>query len=88
MDFKQTQNTDTDVGNKMREVKMSNSYKVIVRIMVFNVTFNNISVISWRSVVLMEEARVPGENHVPTCLKSLTNFITYIVSITSRHERD
>jgi hypothetical protein len=26
-----------------------------VRVMVFNATFNNISVISWRSVLLMEE---------------------------------
>ena len=33
--------------------------------MVFNVTFNNISVISWRSVLLVEETRVPGENHQP-----------------------
>jgi hypothetical protein len=31
--------------------------------MVFNVTFNNISVISWRSVLLVEETEVPGENH-------------------------
>jgi hypothetical protein len=35
-----------------------------VRIMVFNVTFNNISVISWRSVLLlMEETGVSRENH-------------------------
>jgi len=27
--------------------------------MVFNTTFNNISVISWRSVLLVEETRVP-----------------------------
>jgi hypothetical protein len=33
--------------------------------MVFNATFNNISVISWRSVLLVEETRVPGENHRP-----------------------
>jgi hypothetical protein len=33
--------------------------------MVFNATFNNISVISWRSVLLVEEAGVPGENHRP-----------------------
>jgi len=33
--------------------------------MVFNATFNNISVISWRSVVLVEETGVPGENHRP-----------------------
>jgi len=31
--------------------------------MVFNTTFNNISVISWRSVLLVEEIGVPGENH-------------------------
>jgi hypothetical protein len=31
--------------------------------MMFNVTFYIISVISWRSVVLVEETRVPGENH-------------------------
>jgi len=30
--------------------------------MVFNATFNNISVISWRSVLLMEET---GDNHRP-----------------------
>ena len=29
-----------------------------------NATFNNISVISWRSVSLMEETGVPGENHM------------------------
>jgi hypothetical protein len=32
---------------------------------VFNATFNNISVISWLSVVLVEETGVPGENHRP-----------------------
>jgi hypothetical protein len=32
--------------------------------MVFNATFNNISVISWRSV-LLEESGVLGENHRP-----------------------
>jgi hypothetical protein len=36
--------------------------RVRVRVMVFNATFNNISVISWRSVLLVEETGVPGEN--------------------------
>jgi hypothetical protein len=36
-----------------------------VRGMAFNATFTNISVISWRSVLLMEETGVPGENHQP-----------------------
>ena len=31
----------------------------------FNVTFTNISVISWRSALLVEEAGGPGENHQP-----------------------
>jgi len=31
--------------------------------MVFSATFNNISVISWCSVLMVEETRVPGENH-------------------------
>ena len=33
--------------------------------MVFNSTFNNISVISWGSVLFAEETGVPGENHRP-----------------------
>ena len=41
--------------------------------MVFKATFNNISVISWRSVLLVEETRVSRENS-DRC-KSLTNFI-------------
>ena len=28
-------------------------------------TFNNISAISWRPVLVVEEAGVPGENHRP-----------------------
>jgi hypothetical protein len=36
-----------------------------VRVMVLNTTFNNISVISRRSVLLEEETGVPGENHQP-----------------------
>jgi len=31
----------------------------------FNATFSNISAISWRPVLVMEEAGVPGENHRP-----------------------
>ena len=32
-------------------------------IMVFNATFNNISAISWLSVLLVKETGVTGENH-------------------------
>ena len=33
--------------------------------MVFNATFNNIPVISLRSILLVEEHGIPGENHRP-----------------------
>jgi hypothetical protein len=40
-----------------------NLHKLSVCLMVFNATFNNISVISWRSVLMVEETGGPGENH-------------------------
>jgi hypothetical protein len=33
--------------------------------MVFNATFKNISVISWQSILLVDETGVPRENHRP-----------------------
>jgi hypothetical protein len=42
--------------------------------MVFDATFNNISVISWRSILLVEETEIPGET---TDLPQVTDkFIT------------
>ena len=41
-------------------------------VMVFNTSFNNISVISRWSVLLMEETGVPGENHTPSASHWLT----------------
>ena len=38
------------------------------RFMVFNATFNNISAISWRSVLFVEETGEPGENHRPVAI--------------------
>jgi hypothetical protein len=40
--------------------------------MVFNATFYNISVISWRSVLLVVEIGVPRENHQPAPSHSQT----------------
>ena len=40
--------------------------------MVFSATFNNISVISWLSILLVEETRVPGKK-TQTSRKSLHN---------------
>ena len=34
-------------------------------VMVFNATLKNISVLSWWSVLLVEETGVPEENHRP-----------------------
>jgi hypothetical protein len=36
-----------------------------VRVVVFNATFNNISVISWGSDLLVEETEYSEENHRP-----------------------
>ena len=33
------------------------------KVMLLNVTFNNMSAIQWRSVLLVEETGVPGENY-------------------------
>jgi hypothetical protein len=40
-----------------------NLYKNVGWFMVLNATFNNISAISWQSVLLMKVTAVPGENH-------------------------
>ena len=53
--------------------------------MVFNATFDNISVILWQSVLLVEETGVLVENHRPAtshCLTSLHN----VLSSTTCHE--
>ena len=56
-------------------------------IMVFNATLNNISVVSLRSVCLVKEIEVPGENHRPAA--SHLNTSSHIIgSSTPRHERD
>ena len=41
------------------------SLRVRVRAMMFNATFNNISVLSGRSLLLVEEIGVSRENHRP-----------------------
>jgi len=51
--------------------------------MVFNATFNNISVISWLSVLLVEETGVPGENHKPAACHFQT--LLYNIVSSTRH---
>ena len=55
--------------------------------MVFNATFNNISGISWWSVLLMEETRVPRENDRPAASHWET-LSHNAVSSTPLHERN
>ena len=55
--------------------------------MVFNATINNISVILWWSVLLLEETGVPGENHwlVASHWQTLShNVVSFIESISIR----
>jgi len=54
--------------------------------MMFNATFNNISVISWWSVLLVEETRISWENQwtVASHWQTLSH---NVVSSTPRHER-
>jgi exosome complex RNA-binding protein Rrp42 (RNase PH superfamily) len=56
-------------------------FVVRVSVMVFNATFNNISVISWQSVLLVEETKVPGKTTNPS---QITNKLNNAVSSTPR----
>ena len=53
-------------------------------LVVFNATFNNISVISQRSVLLVEETGGPGENHRPVASRWQTHNVVHLVLIEIR----
>ena len=55
--------------------------------MVFIATFNNISIISWLSILLVEETGAPGKNHRPAASHRQT-LSHNVVSSSPRHERD
>ena len=59
----------------------------IDRVVMFNATFNNISVISWRTVLLLEESGVPGENHRPVA-SHLQTLLHNVVSTAPRKDQD
>ena len=50
-----------------------------------NATFNNIWVISWRSVLLVEKTEVPGENHRPGVSHKQTLSRNAVSSTNARH---
>jgi hypothetical protein len=55
--------------------------------MVLNATLNNISIISWQSVLLVEEIRMPGENRQPAASHQQT-LSHIVISSRPRHEWD
>jgi hypothetical protein len=57
------------------------------RVMVLNATFNNTSVISWQSVLLVVETAIPGEKHRAVASHWLT-LSHKISSSTPRHKQD
>jgi hypothetical protein len=59
---------------------------LFVCLMMFNATFNNISVISWLSVLFVEETGERGESHWPVASHWQT-LSHNVVSSTPRHEQ-
>jgi hypothetical protein len=53
---------------------------------VVNATFSNISIISWRSVLLLEETKGHGENHRHVAL--LSYILTISVQATHKEEKE
>ena len=56
--------------------------------MVFNATFSNILIISWRSDILVEETGIPGENHRPVASLNILvkNVLLTIVTLQSKDD--
>jgi hypothetical protein len=54
-----------------------------VCLMVFNHTFNNMSVISWRSVLSLEETGDPEKNHRPVAIhwQTLSHYVVHLALI-------
>ena len=49
----------------MRQYLRNNRLILMIDFWCFNATFNNISAISWRTILVVEEAGVPADNHRP-----------------------
>jgi hypothetical protein len=80
----------------MELIRLENHFETIafftlrnrVRLMVFNATFNNVSAISCRSVLLVEDTGGPRENHRPVTSHRQTLYIMlYQVHLTMNRVR-
>jgi hypothetical protein len=65
------------------ELKSTYLYKGVMGFMVFKATFNNISVLSWRTISLVEEIGVPAENQRPVT-RHCQHLSHDVVSVTPR----
>ena len=77
IEMNETNNIDTGNETWRRLI----GFGWLVGFIVFSATFNNISVISWRSVLLVEENGGPGENHQP--VSQVTDKLYHIMVYTS-----
>ena len=75
----------TDLRRYLCTIIKVNNREGWIRVMAFNATFDNISVILWPSVLLVEETGVPEENHRPVA--SHWQMLSHnVVSHSHRHE--
>jgi hypothetical protein len=64
-----------ETGRRVKQWKANKHTKrKMKRLLVLSATFSNISAISWRSILVVEKAGVPGEP--PTMGKQLENLFT------------
>ena len=52
-----------EINEKFKNLNLEYYLNILVWFMVINAIFKNILVISWRSVLLVEETGIPRENH-------------------------
>jgi hypothetical protein len=64
-EFSSIISVDSNFKNTVWLLLTVNLVMTWVRFIVLNATFNNISAITWRSVLMVEETGVPRENHRP-----------------------
>jgi hypothetical protein len=86
-------NNFSSISAKLSYILTYNKYKVLseyivglVIFMVFIATFNNISALSWRSVLLMKETGIPGENQRPVAshgqtLNTVSKSIYFLINV-------